>query len=151
MSDQQRTAEEQRDDFEYWLADMDDALERFFQKLPPAVRSKLDFSPESLDVLEGWILENYASTDDLLKPEAKEPVDDLARYVGEVYRKTLGGIWDIRLDDPKYAYYGLPELTGFSEKPSPIAPHTLVTASADRRTGVYLRTVLENTRKRLGK
>jgi len=139
------------EDFEFWLADMDDALERFFGRIPPAIRSQLDFSPESLDGLEKWILERYASTDELLKPEAKEMVDGLARYVGETYRRAIGGRWEIRMDDPGYAHYGLPQLTGFAPRPTPIAPHTLVTASADRRTGSYWRTVLESTRKRLAK
>src|SRR5437868_12085685 len=44
-----------QDDFEYWLADMDDALERFCAQLPEAVRAKLDYSQASLDVLEGWM------------------------------------------------------------------------------------------------
>ena len=149
MSD--RVTRDGREEFEFWLSDMDDALERFFGRVPSAIRSRLDFSPESLDVLEAWVLERYASTDALVKPEAKETVDGLARYVGETYRKAIGGKWEIRFDDPGYAYYGLPQLTGFSPRPTPIAPHSLVTASADRRTGSYWRTVLENTRKRLAK
>ncbi len=94
-------------------------------------------------------LERYATVDDLLKPEAKEIVDGLARYVGETYRRTIGGKWEIRLDDPEYVYYALPQLTSFEPHPTPIAPHCLVTASADRRTGNYWRMVLENTRKRM--
>jgi len=149
MSDQEK--KNGRDWFEFWLADMDDALARFLSELPAPLRSRLDFSPESLDALESWLLEGYASVDDLLKPEAKETVDGLARYVGETYRKTIGGKWEIRLDDPGYAYYSLPQLTSFGPRSTPIAPHSLVTASADRRTGNYWRTVLENTRKRIGK
>src|SRR5258708_4428095 len=39
---------EQQDQFECWLAEMEHALERFFMTLEPEVRSKLDYSDESL-------------------------------------------------------------------------------------------------------
>jgi hypothetical protein len=142
---------EEEEEFEHWLAEMGPALERFLHRFPAEARSRMDYSVGSLDDLERWLLGSYAGTDDLLKPDAKEVVDGLSRYVGETYRRTLGGHWQIRYDDPDYAFYGLPELTGFSSKATPICPHTLVTACADRRTGVYLRTVLENARKRIAK
>ena len=140
-----------RENFEEWLFEMDDALEGFLDGIGEPTRSQLDFSPASLDRLEGWVLERYSSPEDLMKPEAKPVLDGVARYIGETYRKQIGGRWQIRLDDPKYAFFGLPELTGFSERPTPICPHSLATAMTDRRSGTYLRTILENTRKRLTK
>lgn len=53
--------EQRSEEFEYWLFDMDDAVERFCMKLPSEVRERLDFTPESLDVIEGWVLQRYAS------------------------------------------------------------------------------------------
>ena len=147
----QTEIDKRKEDFEDWLFEMDDALERFLDGIEEPVRSQLDLSPKSLDALEAWALERYRSPDELMKPEAKQVLDGVARYVGETYRKQLGGRWQIRLDDPKYAFFGLPELTGFSEKPTPISPHSLATAMADRRSGTYLRTILENTKKRLAK
>jgi hypothetical protein len=147
----QREVDKRKEDFEYWLFEMDDALQRFMQGIGEPVRSQFDFSPASLDALEAWVLERYASPDDLMKPEAKQVLDGVARYIGETYRKQLGGRWQIRLDDPKYAFFGLPELTGFSEKPTPISPHSLATALTDRRTGTYLRMIFENIKKRLAR
>ena len=138
-----------KEDFEYWLTDMDDALDRFFGTLPQSLRSRLDYTEESLDALEHWILDRCDSPSALLEPSSKELLDGLARYVGETFRKQIGGHWEIRLDDPKYAFFGIPQLTGFSDKPTPVSAHSLVTASTDRRTGTYLRTVLQNTKKRL--
>lgn len=138
-----------REAFQYWLADMDDALERFLAHVPSEVGSRLDFSPESLDVLEAWILQTFESTDEMLRPDAKGDVDGIARYVGETYRKAIGGRWELRTGDSQYAYNDLPQLTGFSASPTPIAPHSLATAAADRRSGNYLKTVLRNTQKRL--
>jgi hypothetical protein len=138
-------------DFQYWLSEMDDALARFLEGIDEPVRSQLDLSPESLDALETWVLKRYKSPDELLETDAKRVLDGVARYIGETYRKHVGGQWQIRLDDPKYAFFGLPELTGFSEKPTPISPHSLATAMTDRRSGMYLRTILQNTKKRLAK
>ena len=135
--------DERREGFEYWLADMDDALDRFFGTLPPDVKERLDFSPWSLDVIEAWVLQRYASTEEMLPQSESRAVDGLGRYIGETFRKALGGHWELRLDDPKYVFYGIPQLTGFCEKPTPTCPLCLGTASADRRTGRYLRGVLE--------
>jgi hypothetical protein len=140
-----------RDDFENWLFDMDDALDRFRDDVPKVVRERLDYSFESLEPLEQWILQKYVDTKSMLVASEANTVDGIARYIGETFRKQVGGKWNIRLDDPEYVYYGLPELTGFSKSPTPICPHTLATASADRRTGTFIRTVLENAKKRIQK
>lgn len=137
-------------DFEHWIFDMDDALESFFALLPHTVKAGLDFSTASLDTLEKWILEMYPDISDIQKPEEEFVLDGLVRYVGETFRKELGGQWRIQFDNPKYAHYGLPELTGLSARSTPICPQLLVTASIHRRTGNYLRTVLDNA-KRLSK
>jgi hypothetical protein len=136
--------------FEYWLADMDDALDRFFKLLPDNVRARLDFSVASLDVLEAWILEKFHDNQEMLQPDAAIILDGLARYIGETFRKAIGGRWEIRLDDPNYVFHRLPQLTGFSERSTPESPISLATAAASRRTGNYLRTILENMKKRYG-
>jgi len=136
------SVDRQRDDFEYWLADMDDAIERFLGGMRSEIRGRFDFSPGSLDVLERWILEHYASTDAMLAMSEIHIVDGLARYIGETFRKAIGGHWEIRLDDPSYVFYAKPQLTGFWNKPTPVSPLPLATASADRRTGQFLSGVL---------
>lgn len=139
-----------REDFDYWVADMDDALEHFIGTLPSEVRATLDYSIRSLDHLERWILENWPSPRAMLAPEEAPRVGGAARYIGETIRKNVGGYWDIDLDNRNNAYFGLPVVTGFSAQPTPVAPLTLATASADRRTGKYLSTVVENLKRRYG-
>jgi hypothetical protein len=133
-----------RDDFEYWIVDMDDALNRFMQILPEPLREKLNYSPASLDYLEAWILDCYPNTSAMLENSQSQIVDGAARYIGETFRRAIGGYWDIRLDDPNTAFFGVPILIGFEERSTPIAPLALATASADRRTGNFIRSVLEN-------
>ncbi len=133
------------DDFNFWVADMDDALERFFKLLPGSIRSKLDSSPGSLDTLESWILNRYHSKDVMLRPDESRIVDGIARYIGETFRTNVGGHWSINLENPKAAFFGIPVLVGYR---TPICPLALATASADRRTGRVIRTVLENNLKK---
>ncbi|MBR9802739.1 hypothetical protein GYB59_14085 [bacterium] len=133
----------QRNNFEHWLVLMDDFLELFIARFPQEERALLDFTPESLDIVEAWILRTYADMDEMLAPEEAQTVNCVACYVGETYCKHLGAKWDIRLDDPSFAFYGIPILVN-SEDSTIDCPLTLVTASADRRNGQYLRTVLEN-------
>src|SRR5436305_866591 len=99
-----------RDDFEEWLAQMDDRIDGLLAHLPSDIASQLDYSARSLDVLEGWLLSQYPSTRALLADEAKEALDEIASYVGEVFRKTIGGVWTIDLDNPKNAYFRIPVL-----------------------------------------
>ena len=132
------------DEFQYWLFDMDDALERFLEGLPKELQATLDYSPSSLDALEAWLLKRYGRTQDMRLSSEWALVDGSARYVGETIRKVLGGVWNIDMSDPHYAYYGLPQLSGFPMGGAPECPLTLVTAAVDRRTGTYMRTVLQN-------
>ena len=124
-------------EFQDWLAHMEDALEEFLARLPIEVRERLDGSPASLGALEAWLLKRYPTMDAILEAEEASHLDGTARYVGEVFRKALGGHWRLRLDDPKYAFYGIPELWFLEKKDTPLAPPALVTASLDRRTGKF--------------
>src|SRR5215204_607295 len=101
-----------RDEFEYWLFDLADELDGFFETLPQQVRDQLDFSPESLDVLEKMILDRYPDTESMVTRYELKRVDDYGRYIGETFRRTIGGRWDINLDDPADILYGLPVVTG---------------------------------------
>jgi hypothetical protein len=133
-----------RDDFEHWLASMDDMLAAFIAQLPMEYQRGLDFSPASLDLIEAWILEKYPNTKSMLGAGEAVLVNGLACYIGETFRKTLGGKWTIRFDDRKFAFFGLPILTGSKGMAAPECPVTLATAAADRRRGTFLRKVLEN-------
>jgi hypothetical protein len=124
--------------FQSWLARMDDALEAFLARLPGEVRERLDGSPESLGALEAWLVERYPTMHAILEDEEEPYLDGAARYVGEVFRKALGGHWRLRLKDPKYIYRGIPELWFLEKKDTPVAPPALVTTSLDRRTGKHL-------------
>lgn len=137
-----------RDDFEHWLFEMDDHLEKFICVLPTDVSTKMDYSADSLSCLEGWLLTKYGSVDEILKESEKQMLDMAARYVGETLRRNLGGIWSIDLKNKKNVYYRVPviEKQGCWTE----CPVTLVTASTDRRTGSFMAGVLNSIASRFG-
>jgi len=95
----------------------------------------LSDGPKSLPALESIVLSEFETVDAALGPANTRRVDRLARYLGEVFRTTLGGEWGIELKDEKDAYFGLPVVK------TPVGiycPLALVTATVDRRRGIYL-------------
>jgi hypothetical protein len=137
------------EEFEFWVFYMEDVLDDFLDWLPKDVSERLDFSVQSLDVLESWLLSLYPSTEAMLEFGQSEIVDATARYVGKTYRKAIDGKWDVILDEPDNAYYRFPVLRDKNKSQVQDCPLSLTTASVDRRTGNYLSTVLENQLERL--
>ena len=102
-------------------------------------RSKLDFSLNSLDIVEAWILGRYSDTDLMLPESESQTVNRLACYIGETMLRLKGGRWELQLN-PDDVFYGVPVIArpdGDVE-----CPLSLATASADRRTGDFLRSVV---------
>jgi hypothetical protein len=139
---------EQDDQFQHWLIEMDDAIARFLATLPEDDARKLDFSAASLKAIEALALQAYAGIDALKKPSESKTVDGMARYVGETFRRHLGGKWFIDFTDKKNAFYGLPQLKEMRGQTTQICPMTLVSASTDRRKGDFIHTVFQNIEKR---
>ena len=108
-------AQTSRDDFEIWLSDMGDALERFGSLLPNDLRNRLVYSIDSLDALESRLLSRYQDPRELLEKRESTYLDGLSRYVGEVFRKNLSARSDIGLKNETNTYLGLPKLVGYSK------------------------------------
>lgn len=104
---------------------------------------KLDYSIESLDEIEGWILANYKEIKDLTNDSRM--LDYLTIYIGETFRKYIGGKWFIDLKNKKNTYYGMPVLTDPSYKYERYAAiMTFATACIARKKGNYISTILRN-------
>jgi hypothetical protein len=126
--------------------DMDNALGSFQSVVAGNINYDLDYSPESLLLLEDWLLNKYENVDTALMGSEAKVVDGAARYVGEIFRKSFGGRWVIELIDKKNAFYGLPQLSGMVGQKAQICPSTLVTSSIDRRSGSFLKTIYLNSK-----
>lgn len=133
---------DQIDDFDAWLVAMDDKLEQLMDELPVEVSEALDYSPASLSVLEGWLLQNFATMEAVVEKD-RYLLDRLSCYVGETYRRALGGQWTVDFSDPDNVFCGLPILV--NDVGGHRCPLTLVTASLDRRRGNYWETILQNS------
>lgn len=66
----------------------------------------LDYSLDSLENLEHLMDSTEEKNDNFM--------NRCARYLGEVFRKELGGGWDIDLENPVNYYYKLPVIAKFS-------------------------------------
>jgi hypothetical protein len=134
---------EQELDFDAWLTDMDDALDRFLELVPAELAAKLDYSPESLVALERWLLQRYPDLQSLKIDPELALVDGATRYVGETFVRNLGAHWTLNTN-PKNVFYGLPVVTGHPRQTTPQCPHKLLSAATARREGAFLRKVFDS-------
>jgi hypothetical protein len=132
-------AEEQRG-FQDWISVMEFQLHEFIASLPHEVAVAMDFSRQSIDVLEAWLLATYQDVEALRAD--KQNWDRVGRYIGETFRRNTGGHWTIELDDPDYVFFKVPQLDFPGSAPT--CPHCLGTAALDRRTGKYVGRLLDH-------
>ena len=78
-----------KENFEEWIILIDSKMEYFTDTFAKENNLKLDHSIESLDEIENWILTNYSEIKDLIG-DAKT-LDYLTVYIGETFRKYIGG------------------------------------------------------------
>lgn len=129
--------------FDSWLWDMPNALESFKNRMPKEIQGKLDFSLQSLDIVEKHLLDNY-ETIEQIKNEPSYILDGYAVYVGETFRNVLKdrqpNQWELMLEEDN-VYYLLPviKIRGYTT-----CPLTLCTACIDRRWGNYWSWILQN-------
>lgn len=99
-----------QDDFQKWLFLIEVKMAYFTGEFAQRYQLTLDYSLASLDELESWILTNYETLDQLLAD--REILDYLTLYIGETFRKHIGGKWSIDLEDERNPFYAMPILTG---------------------------------------
>jgi hypothetical protein len=118
--------EQALEDFEMFLFYMDDVLEAFIDQVEET-GVELDYSLDSLDRLETYLIEQEA-----------QPLSDLhghsSQYVGEVARKNFGGKWILSLDMKENSlYYGKPVVVGHTQYDVQFAPYSIVATFLRRR------------------
>lgn len=126
------------DQFQLWLAEMDDALDRFLRRLPMGVAMRLDYTQASLLVLEKWLLDRFPDFETTRPLESSLDLDGAARYFGETLRREFGGKWFVNLNEEKLIFFGVPQLRGMRGQATQICPLATITASTERRTGKFL-------------
>ena len=130
-----------QEDFQEWIFFISDKMDEFTDTFAQENHLILDYTMDSLDDLEKWILEHYADAYDLIA-DAKM-LDRLGIYIGETFRKYLGGKWVIDLKNKKNVYYSMPALMDPYDKVS-TSPLPNATACISRNKGNYISRILVN-------
>jgi hypothetical protein len=96
-----------REQFEQFLFEMSDVLEAY---IGAATQQGyvLDYSLDSLAALERY----WGATGDGQRDGA--PANRASRYLGEVFRRNLGGTWRLCEKGSRYLYHGLPVIAGYA-------------------------------------
>lgn len=123
--------------FENFLFNMDDYTEALISKAKQQ-GFDLDFSLNSLKVVENYIVKNDTKVD-------SNDYNDIAAYVGEVARKNFGGKWICNLDKENNSlYFGFPVIEGHALKDVLFSPFHIVKAFILRRKENTLKTAIED-------
>ncbi|MGP1417796.1 hypothetical protein [Prevotella fusca] len=138
-----------QENFQDWIFFISDKMEYFTGEFAQENGLTLDYSIKSLDEIEGWILANFKHHNDLIAE--KKLLDHITIYIGETFRKHIGGKWYIDLENKKNAYYSMPVLTDpayIGERY--VASMTYATACISRQKGNYISTILLNKMDSMG-
>lgn len=107
MNQKRKTKKELAEMFENFLFSVDDYMESILEKTKEQGYI-LDFSLQSLSNLEKYLVQNRINAND-------DDVNDSAAYLGEVIRKSIGGMWKCSLDLKNNSiYYGRPVITAYT-------------------------------------
>ncbi|MCD7898552.1 MAG: hypothetical protein LUH22_01365 [Bacteroides sp.] len=132
-----------QDNFQEWIYYISDKMDFFTGEFAKTNNLILDYSIESLNEVENWIIVNYKTIDELINDS--QMLDLLTIYIGETFRKHIGGKWYIDLENKENVYYHMPVLTSSDYRGEIyIAPRTYATASIPRKKGNYISTILNN-------
>jgi hypothetical protein len=128
-----------RQEFQTWLATDLEVRDELYAM----VGVELETDELSLDMLEAFLLRRYRKPEEALRLNERAVLDAAARHIGLVMLFNIDGAeWTIDLDDEDNVYYRLPVIRlpdGAQE-----CPLAMATAALDRRSGNYLRTVVQN-------
>ena len=126
-------------EFQVWLANDLEVRD----ELEAMIGVELGIDEMSLDTLEAFLLRRYRNPDEALRLDGRGVLDAASRHIGLVMVLNIDGAsWAIDLEDGDNVYYRLP-IIRFPDQAEE-CPLAMATAALDRRTGDYLRTVVEN-------
>lgn len=126
-----------------WISCIPDKMDRFTHEIAGNNHLLLDYTMASLNDLESWILAHYHDANELTNDS--RTLDYITIYIGETFRRYLGGEWDIDFDNEKKAYYPVLTPTEIScKRKAQIAPMALVTECISRNKGNYINGLLFN-------
>jgi len=139
--------QEAKDDFAWWVDTIPQKIIKLNKQIPANISDELNFSIESLDILEVFLLENYTQEDIHLSKENQDFFTGVASYIAETYKCLMPDLkWHIELMDESNIFYNMPVL----RKPlgGVFSPHSLTSALFDRQRGNYLSSIVQTYHRR---
>jgi len=122
--------------FAEWLTFIGDRVKKWKKILPEEISKQLNWSPESLLIIEQYLLNNFKLADQNNK-DKREALDAIVSYTGEVFKKHIPEtVWKIDVEDPTNIFYNLPYLV--FKLGVPVCPHHLIQDALTNRTGSEL-------------
>ena len=109
-----------------------------------------DMSPESLPLIEHFVLSRFANPDEVVSPDNHRFVEGLIRYLGETYLRAVGGAWDHDETTGNGMPFIRPDNADGPTKGEPIPLVAVVLTAVDQRTGGIFTAVLDRVRQELG-
>ena len=138
-----------QDNFKEWIFYINDKMDSFTTEFANKNNLKLDYSIQSLNELENWIISNFKDRFEL--QNNSQLLDLFTIYIGETFRKHIEGKWYMDLENKDNVYYHMPVLTSPDYKGEKyIAPLTFATACIMRKRGNYISSILKNCLQDMG-
>ena len=126
-----------------WISCIPNKMDKFTQEFAGNNHLILDYTMASLNDLERWILSHYQDANELTNDSST--LDYITIYIGETFRRYLGGEWDIDIDNKEDAHHPIITLTDASYKgESQIAPMAIATECISRNKENYISGILFN-------
>lgn len=133
-------------EFENWVFEMDDKLDQFKKSLYGDIKTKMNYSISSLDFAERWLIDTYKTPDSVDALHRAITVDGFVKYIGEVFRKNLGGHWDMNFSNIADVATG-PYITGFDNAGTIFKPFFEIKKLLEAKTGHHLKNRLLSMKK----
>lgn len=129
----EKSREERNEVFIEWLTFIEDRVNEWKETIPTELAERLDWTPDSLPLIEKYAIENFTVADQESKTK-RIALDAIVSYVGDVIRKNIPETtWKIDLDDKTNIYYNLPYLV--FKLGAPLSPHHLLQDALKESTG----------------
>lgn len=112
--------------FEAWVATIDERICDWFQTLSPNELERFDYSIESLDDVERYLIENY-SLDDFKDVSNRRSIDAIASYMLKVFSQHWKYYkFKIELEDERNILYNRPSIITDPEIGMAFSPYFLL-------------------------
>lgn len=139
--------QEKRENFDAWIATIDERISDWFQGLSKEEVSLFDYSIDSLDEIEKYLINNY-SLEDLRDVKNKISIDAAASYIIKVFSiHWKSHEFRIELDDEKNILFNRPSICTVPEIGMAFSPYQILPSTLNLKRVGGFRKILESKKR----